>query len=200
MKEEKVKDFKFIIVFILIVGFSSIYLAQVSLARYRKQTSAEIDVNIAKWNIKINNEDIDNKVTLTNKIVPSFTGNEYVKDSVIAPGSVGYCDIIIDATGVDVDFNYELNSIVPEDSDLKDLKITDYIINPTDTNTDVSTYDEVSSITGTIQKNTDNYVIRLYIKWDEETGTMDNKQDTDVAINPDSKALIKAILKFQQKI
>lgn len=200
MKEEKVKDFKFIIVFILIVGFSSIYLAQVSLARYRKQTSAEIDVNIAKWNIKINNEDIDNKVTLSNKIVPSFTGNEYVKDSVIAPGSVGYCDIIIDATGVDVDFNYELNSIVPEDSDLKDLKITDYIINPTDTNTDVSTYDEVSSITGTIQKNTDNYVIRLYIKWDEETGTMDNKQDTDVAINPDSKALIKAILKFQQKI
>ena len=200
MKEEKVKDFKFIIVFILIVGFSSIYLAQSSLAKYRKQTSAEIDVNIAKWNIKINNEDIDNKVTLTNKIVPSFTGNEYVKDSVIAPGSVGYCDIIIDATGVDVDFNYELNSIVPEDSDLKDLKITDYIINPTDTNTDVSTYDEVSSITGTIQKNTDNYVIRLYIKWDEETGTMDNKQDTDVAINPDSKALIKAILKFQQKI
>ncbi len=200
MKEEKVKDFKFIIVFILIVGFSSIYLAQVSLARYRKQTSAEIDVNIAKWNIKINNEDIDNKVTLSNKIVPSFTGNEYVKDSVIAPGSVGYCDIIIDATGVDVDFNYELNSIVPEDSDLKDLKITDYIINPTDTNTDVSTYDEVSSITGTIQKNTDNYVIRLYIKWDEETGTMDNKQDTDVAINPYSKALIKAILKFQQKI
>ncbi len=197
MTEEKIKDLKFIIIFIVIVTVSITYLTQTSLAKYRKQAEADINVNIAEWNIMVNNETINNKTALTQAIVPSFTGNEYVKDSVIAPGSTGYCDIIINASKVDVDFIYEISATVPEESDVKDLKISGYTINPS-VNTTETPYDEETIITGSITKNSGNNTIRLYIKWEEENGTMDNTEDTNAAINS-GKALIKANLKFQQK-
>lgn len=198
MNNEKVKDIKFIIIFIIVVAISLTYLTQTSLAKYRKQANANINVNIAKWNIKVNNEDINNKTVLTRDIVPSFTGNEFTKDSVIAPGSTGYCDIIINATNVDVDFTYEISATIPEESSIPDLKITGYTINPA-TNTTETPYDETTPITGNITKNTGNNTIRLYIKWEEENGTMTNQEDTAVAIDDDSKALISANLKFHQR-
>lgn len=198
MNIEKKKDLKFIIIFIAIVTFSLAYLTQTSLARYRKQANATINVNIAEWNILVNNETINNKTTLTQSIVPSFSGNEYIKDSVIAPGSTGYCDIIINAKNVDVDFTYEIKAIIPEESDVPDLKITGYTIEPSETNTTEIPYDENTKITGNIEKNSENYTIRLYIKWEEENGTMNNIQDTQAAIN-NGKALITANLKFYQR-
>lgn len=198
MNSEKIKDLKFIIIFIIIVVFSLAYLTQSSLAKYRKQADATINVNIAQWNVVVNNESINNKTTLTQNIVPSFTGNEHIKDSVIAPGSTGYCDIVISATKVDVDFIYEITANIPEESDVPDLKITGYIIEPSQTNTTQIPFDENTTITGNIKKNSNKNTIRLYIKWEEENGTMDNYQDTIAAIN-NGKALIKANLKFYQQ-
>ena len=197
MNNEKIKDLKFISIFIAIVVFSLAYLTQSSLARYRKQADAKINVNIAQWNIMVNNETINNKTSLTQNIIPSFTGNEHIKDSVIAPGSTGYCDIIINARNVDVDFTYEITANIPEESDVPDLKITGYSINPT-TDTTETPYDETTPITGNITKNSGNNTIRLYIKWKEENGTMNNTQDTLAAINS-GKALISANLKFYQE-
>lgn len=199
MKDEQKKDLKFIVIFVLILTISFAYLTQTSLAKYRKQTSAEINTSIAKWNIKVNKEDISNKITLTNKIIPIIEQNEFVKEGVIAPGTTGYCDIVIDATQVDVDFKYQLNSAIPTESNVKDLKVTDYIINPSSTNQTKIPYDDSKSLTGIITKNTTNNVIRLYIKWEEANGTMNNQQDTEVAINSNSKALININLKFEQK-
>lgn len=200
MKDEQKKDLKFIAIFILILVISYTYLTQISLAKYRKQTNAEINATIAKWDIKINKEDINNKITLTNKIIPVLDKSEFIKDDVIAPGSTGYCDIIIDATYVDVDFNYELSSSIPTDSSVKDLKVTSYTINPSTTNTTKIPYDDTKSLTGNIIKNSNNNVIRLYIEWDDTDGSMNNQEDTEVAINSDSKALINIKLKFEQKI
>ena len=197
MNNEKIKDLKFISIFIAIVVFSLAYLTQSSLARYRKQADAKINVNIAQWNIMVNNETINNKKSLTQNITPSFTGNEHIKDSVIAPGSTGYCDIIINARNVDVDFTYEITANIPEESVVPDLKITGYSINPT-TDTTETPYDETTPITGNITKNSGNNTIRLYIKWEEENGTMNNTQDTLAAIN-NGKALISANLKFYQE-
>lgn len=200
-KETKSKDIKFIIIFILIVTVSFFYLTKSSLARFRKQADTNVNIDIAKWNIYVNNEDISNKKTLTGNITPSFIGNDYTNDSVIAPGSSGYCDIIIDATKVDVDFTYELSSIIPEESSIKDLKINSYAINPPsdDTTTTKIPYDENTKIEGTIARNTSSTKIRIYIKWEDETGTMTNEEDTQIATNQDSKAIINVELKFTQK-
>ena len=115
------KDLKFIIIFILIVCFSFAYLFQATYAKYRKQISTEMDGDIASWNIKVNDEDINGKKTLTNNITPEITSSEYVKDKKIAPGSSGYFTVTIDATNVDVDFKYELTTELNQHTNLTDF-------------------------------------------------------------------------------
>ena len=51
MNKEKLKDLRFIIVFIAIVSFSFIYLFQTSYAKYRKQIEGETSLTIAKLNM-----------------------------------------------------------------------------------------------------------------------------------------------------
>ena len=194
------KDIRFILIFIFIVSFSFIYLFQTSLDKYRKQITGNVDLQIAKWNIKINDEDVENKSVLTNNIIPVFEGNEYTKDSVIAPGSKGYCDIIIDATNVDVNFTYELGITIGEENQISDLKTSGYIINPTDTTEDIITELSNGNIKGEIVHNTKQTKIRLYFEWyDDADNNMDNKADTDVAIDENSKAVIAASIRFSQK-
>ena len=174
------KDLKFIIIFILIVCFSFAYLFQATYAKYRKQVSTEMDGDIASWNIKVNDEDINGKKTLTNNITPEITSSEYVKDKKIAPGSSGYFTVTIDATNVDVDFKYELTTELNQDTNLTDFKISGYKIND---GTLISTYN--NKLTGEIQKNTPKTKITYYIMWDDDdkTQTMNNTEDTDYAKN-----------------
>lgn len=199
MENEKKKDLKFIFVFIIILSLSIGYLFQATYAKYRKQIIGNTDFSIAKWNIKINNEDIKNKKELENSIVPIFDENEYVKEGVIAPGTTGYCDIYINGENVDVTFEYELTPSIPDESTIKDLKITEYIVNPDDANSTKVTYTEGSSIKGTIEHNIETTQIRLFLTWDDSaTNIMDNAADTAAAADEESKAIIKTTLKFSQ--
>ena len=101
---------KRILVFILFC-LVFVFLFQEAYAKYRKYASVQVDNTVAKWNIKINNELIGNKTTLTNHIIPTVVNNNYVKNDVLAPGSLGYFDVDIDATDADVSFTYEINVI-----------------------------------------------------------------------------------------
>ena len=200
MNTEKKKDIKFIIIFIIIITLSFTYLFQASYAKYRKQVNAEVDAEIASWNIKINNEDIGKKKTLTNKIEPVFPGDEFTNEGVIAPGSIGYFDLIINATNVDVDFTYELTAEPSTTSSISDLKINSYIINPSATNTTQIPYTNGTKLTNTIVRNTPSTTIRMYIEWNDTDGqTMDNSADTDVGVDQNSKALINVTFNFYQK-
>ncbi len=189
------KDLKFIIIFIVIVCFSFAYLFQATYAKYRKQVSTEMNGDIASWNIKVNNEDINGKKTLTKSITPEITSSEYVKDNKIAPGSSGYFTVTIDATSVDVDFNYELTTELNQDTNLTDFKIYGYKIND---GTLISTYD--SKLTGEIKKNTSETKFTYYIKWDDDdtTQTMNNAEDTEYAKNHQD-VKINLNIKFTQK-
>ncbi len=193
---KKKSDLRFIIIFIIIAGISLLYLFQASYAKYRRQIEGNVEATIASWNIKVNNESINNKTVLTNTIVPVIDSNTYVKSNVIAPGSTGYFDLIINAQEVDVDFNYEISGSIHEDTPLSDLIITEYEINNVRT-----TYNETNKITGTLQKNTGNTSIRIYFKWnDDTTENMNNKQDTDYAIDATHQPTkIKVTIKFTQK-
>lgn len=200
IKRTMPNELRFVLLFILIISLSFTYLFQSSLAKYRKQVSGNVNLEIAKWNIKINDEAVDNKKVLTNDIIPTFEGNEYTKDSVLAPGSKGHCDIIIDATDVDVDFTYEISLIVDENNAVSDLKTTGYIINPSDTNQTIIAYDDTTPISGTIVHNTPSTTIRLYFEWyDEADNEMDNQKDTEVAIDENSKIIISASARFSQR-
>ena len=196
MEKLKKNDMKFISIFIIIVLLAFLYLGVNTYSKYRKQVAAKGEATVARWLIKVNTEDIRGKTQLTNNITPVWDTNSYVKDDLIAPGSTGYFEITIDATQVDVDFNYEVENLNDSTAALPDLIITSYQING-----GTETAATGNKISGEIAKNTNNTVIKAYIKWNDDPATqsMDNQADTTFAQQADTTADISLRLKFTQK-
>lgn len=200
MEKKKKKDLAFILIFFITVTLSLTYLFQTSYAKYKKQIEGNAKFTIAQWNIVLNNENINGKNTLENDIIPNYDKNEFVEENVIAPGSTGYIDLLIDASAVDVTFDYSLQTSIPEESAIQDLKITHYQYEPESPNSEKIAYDNSQPLTGTILHNTKLTTLRLYIIWDDnETNTMDNIADTKAASNADSLGIIKTTFNFTQK-
>ena len=198
MTNAKKKDIKFVILFIVLVSCCLLYLFQSSYAKYRRQLEGTVSSDIANWNIKVNGEDIANKKTLTTTIEPTFLESENTKEGVIAPGVEGYYTITIDASDVDVNFLCTIHSDVSVDSSVSDLKTLSYVINPVGDTDERLTYSADTGIVQQISKNTNQTVFRVYIKWDDDEGTMDNQADTEVATDDESKALMTVTLQFSQ--
>lgn len=92
--------------FYLILAFFLLFYS--TFARYTTIVKNESTVPIANWQIKVNNNDILNGGTLTNKIelIPS---TQTTTDNKLAPGQNGYFDIIINPEGTDVAIEYIVN-------------------------------------------------------------------------------------------
>lgn len=191
----KKNDKLFLILFIGIVTFSLLYLFQASYAKYRKQIKGELNARIASWNIKVNNETINNKTDLTNTITPVIINNSYVKENVIAPGTTGYFDITLDAQNVDVDFTYEITSVIDEDNPLYDLIFNKYEIDGVE-----HTFTTDGVLTGEMVKNSEPISIRIYFEWyDESDNVMNNADDTAYATNEDNvNTNVKVSIHFTQ--
>jgi hypothetical protein len=195
----KKNDKIFLIVFLAIVSFSLLYLFQASYAKYRKQVTGEIHTTVASWNIKVNNENINNKTTLTTTITPTLDSDPYIKTGVIAPGSTGHFTLTIDPSLVDVDFTYQIESSPDTQTPLYDLKFSRYTLNGVS-----HTFQQGSEgiITGDLVKNSSTQTIVVYFEWDDNpsTNTMDNEDDTSYAINPSyTNTKIKVQIHFTQK-
>ena len=198
MKESKNKDLRFVILFLVIVSCSLIYLFQSSYAKYRRGISGSVSADIASWNIKVNEEEIANKKTLTNTITPVFTANSSHAEGVIAPGVEGYYRITIDASDVDVPFEVTIHSDVSKDSSISDLKTVTWTPKNSEGANHNFPYNAEMGVVQKIDRNTDKYTFELRIKWDDENGSMDNQADTSIGIDSNSKALMNVTLHFSQ--
>lgn len=173
-----------------------IFLSQNTLSKYRDEFDGLTDVQLARWNIKVNNQEIVQSNTLAADITPIFEGNENIADGVLAPGAKGYYDIVIDATEVDVAFSYQLTLGHVENEIIPDIVLIGYTINP-DVNTEIQTYSD--QISGNIDLTQDITTIRIYFEWnDGEGSTMDNETDTEVIINNTSAPIIHNKMEFSQ--
>ena len=180
---------------LIIITCSIVVFHQLTFAKYKKEIIADVENDVTDWHIKINNEDVYGKSKLTNTITPVFENNAYTKDGVIAPGSVGYFDLNIDATNCDVDFSYTISIAVDQTSTLKDLTTMSYSING-GTATTYST-----NITGNIAKNTASHNIRVNIKWNDSTGqTQDNAADTAIGANSAATAKMAVTINLNQRV
>lgn len=189
-------DFLFILIFILVATASLLYLANSSYAKYKRKVDAEIQNRIANWNIKVNNELIINKTTLSNEIKPTLQNSEYVKAGTLAPGTTGYFDITINAQDVDVDFTYTIQGETDEETPLYDLRITEYEVGGKRI-----TNEEGKVLSGELKKNSGSTQVRIYFEWnDDKDNIMDNYEDTKYAsINEYKNTKIKVSILFEQK-
>lgn len=160
--------------------FYSITLIQTTYAKYVSSAEANSNINIARWSITVNNQDVIQNSNFTNSLSPVFANNQYIKENVIAPTSEGYFDIIIDGTNADVSFKYTITLNPSNNNTIKDLKIVKYTIDNID-----YTYND--NITDIINYNDENKTksIRVFFMWDDDENTqeMNNNEDTIATVN-----------------
>ena len=178
-------------------------------SRYVADTTGDIKIGFAKWQIVVNENDIsDNTVSKIN-ITPTMKPNENIDENTIAPSSSGYFDIVIDPTNVDVSFDYTI-SIDLLNENMPDLIISEYaLLSNTYKEGDDITYTplENSTITDTFDIGTDSnepFTIRVCFEWFEGTDEMmDDEADTLIGIDAglnDTELQIQASIHFEQKI
>ena len=120
---------KFKIILAIIALVLCITQIQQTYAKYTESKEGDTDFSIAKWKILVNNNDITESSTMSSLINPVYIENENVKEGVIAPGSEGYFDLVINANQTEVSFEYKISISNSENSSVQDLIITGYTIN-----------------------------------------------------------------------
>ena len=190
---------KYIIILLVISLCLCLFFIQDSFAKYLTSASETANMNIARWKIIVNNKDIRDNSSSSAIISPVFLGNDNVASDIIAPGSEGYFDLIIDAKAADVSFKYKIDITTDENSAVKDIIAVKYKIN---------NGEEILFTGGnqTIEKsvlhsdNTDVINIRVYIKWNDGDGSeMDNSADTAATQNKVG-AILKVNMNFTQLV
>lgn len=184
---------KFKIRLLLFVLFLSLFLvaAKSTYARYATSTTGEANLNMAQWQISVNNQNITENYNTQLSFTPVIEENENVKSGTVAPGSTGYFDIQINPEKVDVSFSYNIMLQLPEDSVVSDLKITHYAIIPSgqDDNSIQKIPYTGSSIENVLKydNQTSNFkfspfTVRVYFEWyDGQDDLMDDAADTEVS-------------------
>lgn len=193
MKSYKKCILLIILIFILILIF---FLIQI-FAKYLTSASGDTAMNVARWNILVNDISIKSNTDISNTLAPVFPGNEHIASNIIAPTAEGYFDLNFDFSDADVSFEYEILTTVDENSVVKDLVTTGYSID----DGEKITFEQVNSpIKDTIllADTVETQKIRVYVKWnDDETATMDNVADT-MATTSETPALLHVNISFTQ--
>ena len=193
------KKKRFILFLAIASLFFSMNMVQKTYAKYVTTSNGEANLNIARWDIVVNDEHIKNKEELSADITPQYAENPNVAEGVIAPGSIGYFDITIDPTNTDVSFDFEI-SIDNEESDVTDLKLLKYYIDSED---NIKNAEENEVISDSININDKKAkTVRIYVIWDESINeTMDNIKDSEVGHDSENKkASVNVNLKFKQTL
>ena len=193
---------KILIVFVIFAFALSIISNTYS--RYVAAAEGNIDLTLASWQILLNNEDVTNSSESIGTINPVILENKNVANNKLAPSSVGYFDVNVDASSVELSFNYNLK--INKNEILEDLLITKYKIIEDGTDPEEVDYISVVSneINGTIDYSQDKiikpFTIRVYFEWfDGDNETSNDENDTEIVKNNESLT-IDAIIKFTQKI
>ena len=187
---------------ILLVVLSIIlclFFVQESLAKYITAADETANISIARWKILVNDEDIRDENAVNTVINPVFLGNDNIAENIIAPTSEGYFDLIIDAREADVSFKYKISMSVNQNSSVKDLVATKYVVNGGEPIT-MDINNQTIENTVLYGNNNSTINIRVYIVWNDGYGSlMDNSADT-LATTSGNSAMMNVSLNFTQVV
>lgn len=199
-----------IILLILSLSLTLSYMSN-TYSRYVADTTGNLEVLFAKWQILVNGQDIEKETTSSIQLTPVIDANENVAAGKLAPSSKGHFDIVINPENVDVSFEYAIKLAVLNEN-MPDLMITQYSILDNDyvegqTTLDINniTNNEIAgSFDYTQGQKYEPFTVRVYFEWyDGDDGQMDDEADTAVVTsltNENDSLDIKAEIQFKQKL
>jgi len=192
------------VLFLFVIFAFALSVVSNTYSRYVAAAEENIDLALANWQILLNNEDITSSSSSIGLINPVILENENVANNKLAPSSKGYFDIDIDASSVELSFNYNLT--INKNEKLDDLIITKYKIIEEGTDPEEVEYIDVvnNEINGTFDYSKETTIkpfkIRVFFEWfDGDNETSDDESDTEVVKNNDTLT-IDATIKFTQKL
>lgn len=166
-------------------------------SKYLTQASGTTDIDVARWRILVNGQDIRNNANLSQVITPTLYTNANIAQNIIAPTSTGYFDLLINCADADVSFEYTINMTPNANSSVEDFVATGYSIGGGNT----IALDRGDDITGqvSVSSNPSTISIRVYVEWDDdsEDAVMDNDDDT-AATSSNQNAKLDVNLSFTQ--
>ena len=180
----------------------SLLVIKSTYAKYITSASGDANIDIARWKILVNNQDVVENKELTSVITPIFEGNDNIASNVIAPTAEGYFDIIIDASNTDVSLRYEVTTSDNENSAVADLEISGYTIDDGERQAIVSDDGQIKIENDILYNSTDKDIrLRVYLKWNDDDAmgaVMDNTADTNATKTEGNMAKVNVNLKFIQ--
>ena len=182
-------------------------------SRYVAESTSNVQVSFAKWQILLNESDITNGTNSNIEITPVVEKSANVKENTIAPSSKGYFDILVNPSNVEVSFDYTLTLELLNEN-LPDILISKYAIleegyKETNTITKLDITDNTITGTLTYDNKTKNFsfkpfTIRVYFEWIEGTNeSMNDILDTNIGLDAaqnNTKLQIAANISFKQKL
>lgn len=165
-------------------------------SRYVADTTGDVEVQFAKWQILVNEEDITSGEKKSIDLQPVVIENEHVAADTFAPSSEGYFDIAVDPSNINVSFGYTI-SLEVLNKDMPDLMITQYsLLDEVGVEGEKNNIDSTSNVNGVIENaitkqvlyNKDEpfkpFTIRIYFEWFEGEGEQqDDDADTLIGVN-----------------
>ncbi len=192
------------VLFLFVIFAFALSVVSNTYSRYVAAAEENIDLALANWQILLNNEDITSSSSSVGLINPVILENENVANNKLAPSSKGYFDIDIDASSVELSFNYDLT--INKNEILDDLIITKYKLIEEGTDPEEVEYIDVvnNEINGTFDYSEETTIkpfkIRVFFEWfDGDNESSNDESDTEIIKNNDSLK-IDATIKFTQKI
>ena len=204
---------KFKVLLVIISLSLTLSLMSNTYSRYVADTTSDIELQFANWQILVNENDITNNSASSINIVPILEENNNIATNSIAPTSKGYFDIEIDPSNVEVSFDYQINFELLNDN-MPDLLISKYALLDSnyvegDSLTTIPITDNQINNLLTYDNSTENFrfepfKVRIYFEWYEgQNENMNDEADTQIgkeAATNDAKLQIKTTISFSQII
>lgn len=204
---------KFKVLLVIISLSLTLSLMSNTYSRYVADTTSDIELQFANWQILVNENDITNNSASSINIVPILEENNNIATNSIAPTSKGYFDIEIDPSNVEVSFDYQINFELLNNN-MPDLLISKYALLDSnyvegDSLTTIPITDNQINNLLTYDNSTENFrfepfKVRIYFEWYEgQDENMNDEADAQIgneAATNDTKLQIKTTISFSQII
>lgn len=189
----------------LIMILITAYQINTTYAKYFTEAQGIVEETIGAWVVKINGTNI-----ATEEDVQTFTindlnynSNDYVLDGKIAPGLLGYFDVVIDPTGASVAVRYDVTINFDELNISDSIKFAKLVrvVNGVEDETGIIKTAE-STYTGTIsladvEAGTTN-TIRVYLGWEDDGTGANDAEDSILGTTKDVQVAIPVEVKASQ--
>lgn len=169
----------------------TLFLINNTFSRYITALTATSTVEMGRWSILVNNQNIMENSNLSERIIPVFNSNPtYIAEDKIVPTSTGYVEININYEEVTVPFEYKISFDQGNSTPLEDFKFTSYSI---DGGSTVQVDNSNHIITGNITPDgiTTKHDFLLNFAWvDDSSASLDDIKDTAYSRNFDELNLL----------